>query len=118
MYWDANNLYGWAMGCNYLQYGGFKWLNKEEIKRFNLDNIKEDSKIGYILEVDLEYCKELHDIHNEYPLCPEHISTNYEILSNYSKDIADKFNIKVGGVKTLTPNLYDKIRYPVHYRNL
>ena len=20
MYWDANNLYGWAMGCNYLPY--------------------------------------------------------------------------------------------------
>ena len=31
MHWDANNLYGWAMGCNYLPYGGFKWLNKEKI---------------------------------------------------------------------------------------
>ena len=27
MYWDANNLCGWAMGCNYFPYGGFKWLN-------------------------------------------------------------------------------------------
>ena len=57
MYWDANNLYKRAMGCNYLPYEGFKWLSKEEIKRFNLDNIKENSKIGYILEVDLEYSK-------------------------------------------------------------
>ena len=31
-------------------------------------------KIGYILDVDLQYCKELHNIHNDYPLCPEHIS--------------------------------------------
>ena len=57
MYWDVNNLYGWAMGCNYLPYGGFRWLNKEEIKKFDIFSIKEDSRIGYILEVDLEYCK-------------------------------------------------------------
>ena len=105
------------MGCNYLPYGGFRWLNKEEIKKFNLDNIKEDSKIRYILEVDLEYCKELHNIHNDYPLCPKHISVNCEMLSNYCKNIADKFNIKVGNAKKLIPNLYDKIRYPIHYRN-
>ena len=124
MYWDTNNLYGWAMGCNYLPYGGFKWLSKEEIKKFDifsgnaLHSIKENSKIGYILEVDLEYCQELRDIHNDYPLCPEHISVNYGMLSNYCKDIVDKFNIKVGNVKKLIPNLYDKIRYPVHYKNL
>ena len=40
------------------------------------------------------------------------------MLSNYCKDIVDKFNIKVGGVRKLIPNLYDKIRYPVHYKNL
>ena len=36
MYWDANNLSGWAMGCNCLPYGGFKWLSKEEIKKFDI----------------------------------------------------------------------------------
>ena len=124
MYWDANNLYGWAIGCNYLPYGGFKWLSKEEIERFDiflgyaLHSMKENSKIGDILEVDLEYCKELHDIHNDYPLCPEHIPVNYKMLSNYYKDIVDKFNIKVGNVKKLIPNLYDKIKYPVHFKNL
>ena len=118
MYWDANNLYGWAMGCNYLPYGGFKWLSKEETDNFDLDSIKNNNKNGYILEVDLEYSKELHDVHNDYPLCPEHISVNYGMLSNYCKDIVDKFNIKVGGVRKLIPNLYDKIRYPVHYKNL
>ena len=115
MYWDTNNLYGWAMGSNYLPYGGFKWLSKEEIKKFDifsgnaLHSIKENSKIGYILEVDLEYCQELRDIHNDYPLCPEHISVIYGMLSNYCKDIVDKFNIKVGNVKKLIPNLMIKL---------
>ena len=123
MYWDMNNLYGTVMSFDYLPYGGFKWLSKEEIKRFDIYstsqwNSLENSKIGYILEVDLELCKELHDSHFDYPLCPEHIEVKYEMLSNYSKDIVDWYNIKVGGVKKLIPNLYDKIRYPIHYKNL
>ena len=40
------------------------------------------------------------------------------MLSNYCKDIVDKFNIKVGGVRKLIPNLYDKIRYPIYYKNI
>ena len=43
-----------------LPYCGFKFLSEEEIKVFKLDSIPENSLIGYILEVDLEYCKELH----------------------------------------------------------
>ena len=40
MYWDMNSFYGWAMGCNYLLYGGFKWLNKEESDNFNIFLLK------------------------------------------------------------------------------
>ena len=54
MYWDANNLYGWAM-IQDLPYQGFKFLSEEEIKRFNLDCICKTTKIGYTLELDLEY---------------------------------------------------------------
>ena len=64
MYWNMNNLYGTVMSFDYLPYEGFKWLSKEEIKKFNLDSIKENSKIVNILEVGLEYCKELQEIHN------------------------------------------------------
>ena len=113
MYLDMSNLYGWAMECNYHPYEGFKWLNK-----FDVFSIKENSNIGYILEVDLEYCKELHDIHNDYLLCPEHISINYDMLSNYCKNIVDKYNIKVVNNKKLIPNLYDKVKYIVRYKNL
>ena len=33
-------------------------------------------------------------------------------------DIANKYGIKVGGVDKLVPNLRDKIKYVVHYKNL
>ena len=59
MYWDANNLYGWAM-IQDLPHSGFKWLSNKEINDFDL-NITVNSPVGYILEVDLEYCEELHD---------------------------------------------------------
>ena len=48
-----------------------------------LMQIKKDSSTGYILEVDLEYPQELHDIHNDYPLAPEKINIPKEWLSKY-----------------------------------
>ena len=47
MYWDANNLYGWAM-IQDLPYGGFKFLSEKETNVFDLDSISENSLIGYI----------------------------------------------------------------------
>ena len=63
MYFDANNLYGWAM-TQYLPYGNFKWMTKKEIDKFNLGLIKENSFNGYILKVDLEYPSEFHNYTN------------------------------------------------------
>ena len=40
------------------------------------------------------------------------------MLSKYCKTIADKYEIKVGDVKKLIPNLGNKTNYVVHYRNL
>ena len=83
-----------------------------------MNSVSENSSIGYILEVDLEYCSELHDKHNDYSLCPEKIEISSDMLSKFCSDIADKHGIKVGGVKKLVPNLRDKVKYVVHYRNL
>ena len=108
MYWDANNLYGWA---------NFKWLSDKEINKFDL-NIRENSLTGYILECDLEYCKELHDLHSDYPLCPEKVEVDSDMLSGYCSDITDSYGIRVGEVKKLIPNLGNKVKYVVHYKNL
>ena len=118
MYWDLNNLYGTVMSFDYLPYEGFKFLSKEETKSFDLYSTPENSLVGYILEVDLKYCWDLHDLHNDYPLCPENIEVSYEILPGYCKDIADWYDIRDGGVKKLIPNLSDKVEDVVHYKNL
>ena len=81
MYWDANNLYGWAM-IQPLPVSDIKYLSEKEINRFNLHFIDENSSIGYILECDLGYRKKLHDSHNDYLLCPEKIEVGSDMLSN------------------------------------
>ena len=76
------------------------------------------SDTGYILEVDLEYPKELRKLHNDYRLAPEKLTVTNDLLSKYCKQIADKYEINVGDVKKLIPNLGNKTKYVVHYKNL
>ena len=87
MYLDCNSLYSTAM-CEPLPVRGFKWVSEQQYKN------NKDDKYGFVLEVDLEYGKHLHDYHNCFPLAPE------------------KFNHK------LTPNLNNKQNYIVHYKTL
>ena len=49
----------------YLHYSGFKWLNKKKIDKFCLNSISVNSSTGYVLEVDLEYPEELHELHKD-----------------------------------------------------
>ena len=114
-YLDANNLYGWAMSQK-LPTGDFRWVPSPEY--INLDSYDENSDKGLILEVDLEYPKELHSHHNDYPLAPEKITVGEEMLSDYCQRIQAREGIKIGQVEKLIPNLRDKEKYVLHYRNL
>ena len=117
VYQDANSLYGWSMGQT-VAYGGFEGLNQKGISDFCLNSISENSSIGYILEVDLEYPSKLHDLHNDYSLVPEKLKISQNMLSKYCSDIANKYGIKIGGVNKLVPNLGNKSKYVVHYSNI
>ena len=80
-YLDANNLYGLAM-CKKLPYGDFKlYYGRMDEKRVMKYSGDDDDDIGYILEVDLDYPKELHDLHKDYPLVPEIMRINENMLS-------------------------------------
>ena len=99
IYLDANNLYGWAM-TQKLPVHSFKWMTNQEIENiFNNQIVQVWEKTPCILEVDLEYPEELHDQHNDYPLCPERVECDH-------------------GVKKLIPNLRHKNNYVIHYKKL
>ena len=100
----------------YLPYEGFEWL--QSVVEFDVMSISEKSPIGYFLEVGHKHPDELHKLHNDYSLAPEKRAVCSDMLSNYCKKIADKYEIKVDGVKRLIPNFGNKTYYVVHYRYL
>ena len=57
---------------------------------------------GCVLEVDLEYPKELRELHNDFPLTPDKIEIKREILYEYQLKIADLYNIPIGNVKKIS----------------
>ncbi|XP_050516169.1 uncharacterized protein LOC126891303 [Diabrotica virgifera virgifera] len=99
IYWDFVNLYGTIM-CFSLPYGGFEWIDPNVMP--DITTVDKNSDIGYILECDIIYSKELFNIHKDLPLCPEHL-------------IPPKSKSKV--TKLLT-TLFDKKHYIIHYRAL
>ena len=72
-----------------------------------MNSIGENSPIGYILEVDLKYSDELHELHNDYPLAPEKLEIS-QMLSNYFNNIASKYGRKTCSDNKLVPNLGNK----------
>ena len=68
-YLDANNLYGWAM-CKKLPIGGFKRVDVKEYTEEKIKSYDDNSSTGALLKVDIEYPKELHNLHKDLPfLC-------------------------------------------------
>ena len=110
-----NNLCGWGLS-EYLPYAGFKWL--KNVDGFDLNSISEKSQIRYFLEVDLEYPDKLHELHSDYLLAAEKLVVSSVMLSKYCKEIANMYEIKVGDVKKLIPNLGNKTKYVRHYKNV
>ena len=70
------------------------------------------------MDIMVKYLDEVHELHNDYPLAPEKLAVSSDMLSNCCKEIADKYEIKIGDVKKIIPNLGNKTNYVVHYRNL
>ena len=114
-YLGKNNLYGWSMS-EYLPYKEFEWA--ENVYGFNVNSTNEKSEIGYFFEVDVEYPDELHELHNDYPLAPEKLVVTNDMFSKYCKEVADKYDMKFDDVTKLIPNLSNKSKFVLHYRNL
>ena len=98
MYLDANNLYGWAMSKK-LPIDSFKW--GQDLSIFTTDFIKnynENSDLGYLFYVDIEYPHALRDKHSDLPFLPDRMLVNK--------------------VNQLIRSEYDKTNYSVHILTL
>lgn len=78
-----------------LLYADFRWLDDREIQNLNIENVAKDASIGYILVVDIEYPRPLHDKHNDLPLLAEQMVPP---------------NAKFKNTKSI-PNSIDKTKY-------
>ena len=82
-----------------LSVNNFEWI--KDTSQFNevfIKNFNEESDEGYFLEVDLQYLKKLHELHNDLPFLPE--------------------RMKIEEVEKLVANIHDKTEYVIHIRNL
>ena len=96
-YLDANNLSGWVM-IQKLPTHRFSWGKAEDFTPEKIDNLVKKDKKGYIVDVNVEYPKELHKNHTELPF------------------LAERMKIAQGG-KTSTKSK-DKNAYLVHIKSL
>ena len=100
VYLDANNFYGWAMSQK-LPVNDFEWIETNDLSTFNenfIKNYDENSDTGYILEVDIEYPKELFNKHKDLPFLPE--------------------RMKINKCSKLVCTLHDKENYVIHIKAL
>ena len=114
---DANNSYGLAMSQK-LPYKDVRFypnaLTENDIKEWA------DTSTGCILDVDLEYPKELHDYHKDYPFAPEIMNVSADMLSQTQKQIYKTYHYnkapKDEKTKKLILNVMDKQNYVVHIK--
>ena len=91
-----------------------KWLKEDKWD----DIFKNKEGIGYFIESDLEYPKELHYLHNDYPLAPEKLIVQDDWLSPFCKTLKEKFGLASDKTTELIPTLFNTEKYVLHVRNL
>jgi len=103
-----------------LPYGNFNWVeDAEKLTEDDIIKIDAEGENGYFLEVDLEYPESLHDLHNNYPLAPEKIVVDNDMLSPFSLGMKEKLNISDDKTSKLICTLNDKNNYGLlHIKNL
>ena len=111
VYVSTNNFYGYAMS-KFLPTNGFKWINPKE---FDSNKYSNNSSKGCVLEVDLEYLKELHEFHNDYLLAADKIEIITEILFNHQLKIFGFCDIPIITVNKMVPNFFDTENYVLYY---
>ena len=96
----------------------FKFLLIDELKWIDPFDSKKCTRSGSkvcVLEVILEYTKELHELHNDYLLASDKVEIIKQMLSRCQLKIVDFYSIPICSVTNLVLNLFDK---ELHYENV
>ena len=111
MYIDANNLYGWAM-LQKLPVDGFKWIEKDGLSKFD-----ENSDIGYILEIDAKYPKNLRKLHSDLPFLPERMKINKCSKLTCTVQNKENYGIHIRALKQALNNglILKKVHRVIHF---
>ena len=96
-YLDANSLYGWAMSQS-LPTGELEWMENPYSMQGPISKLAEETGKSYLLEVDMSYPDNLHNLHNNLPvMCKK---------------------MKINGVQKLVPKLFHKKKFVIHIADL
>ena len=118
MYWDAHNLYGWAMS----QPLPYEDLNFEKnIIPNNILETSDNNYVGHYVGCDLSYPEELHDKFKEYPPCPQNLTPDITWFSDFQQEVCKKVWMTnretYSGTNKLFPHEFEHKKYVLHYRN-
>ena len=75
IYLDAKNLYGWAM-IKKLPVGKFEWIHPNDYTEDLIKSYDDNDDYGALLEIDIEYPKELLNKHKDLAFLPERRKIN------------------------------------------
>ena len=115
LYLDANNLYGGTMR-EPMPIGGYVMDMASKLSALpSILALTDDAPRGCFVEVDLHVPPELHDFFNDLPLAPE--ATHFG-PSPTMEALRTRLNLTTSASDKLIPNLTDKVKYVLHYRNL
>lgn len=140
----ANNLYGHAMS-QHLPIGKYEWVDIDNFDKTResqessigdyIMNLPDDSDVGYIFDVDLDYPESIHAAHNDFPFCAEKRMLPTEAIDIVEAGARERMKnaaastikteknqgergIRANKIEKLLLTLYDKKNYILHYRML
>ena len=93
-YQDANNWW-WCAMWKKLPVSSFKWDNMNLYTEETIEIYNENSKYGALLDIDIDYAKELHELHLDVPFLAErkvinstsNLITSFENRNKYAVHI-------------------------------
>ena len=122
---DANNLYGGIMEKFPLPLNDFEFTDQKwepEIEPQFIQKVldtSDESSVGYIVEVDLSYPDELHDLHSDFPLAPMKQKVESCWLGDYQEELLCDMKMNAPpSTNKLIQTLFPKKNYILHYQTL